>query len=111
MATGRQRGAKPVTARDWLFGSRPRRLVLRFVMKGRPPRRGWTKTEIADACDLSRNGGATAHIQGLVALGLLEERDGRYHRPQRETVLFRRVAKLIDELDDVPEVRIDDLSA
>jgi hypothetical protein len=111
MTTGRQRGAKPVTARDWLFGSRPRRLVLRFVMKGRPSRSGWTQTEIAHACGLSRHGGATAHIQGLVALGLLEECDGRYHRPKRQTALFRRVANLIDELDEVPEVRIDDLPA
>lgn len=109
MASGGQRGAKPVTARDWLFGSRPRRLVLRFVFDNTPPDKGWTKTEIAESCDLSKHGGAAGHIRGLVALDLLSEDEGRYWPGRIDSALFIRVAALVDELERVPDRRIDEL--
>ena len=107
MRAGPQRGAKPLTARDWLFGSRPRRLVLRFVLDNEPPKRGWTKTDIAEGCGLSRNGGAAKHIRGLVALDLLDEEDGRYRPGALDAALFARVAALVDELERVPDIAID----
>lgn len=109
MHVGGQRGAKALTARDWLFGSRPRRLVLRFVLDNEPPKEGWTKTDIAAGCGLSKNGGATDHIRGLVALDLLDEEDGRYRTGALDGALLARVAALVDELEHVPDVPIDEV--
>ena len=106
---GQIRGAKRLTARDWLFGSRPRRLVIRFILDNNPPDEGWTKTDIAVGCGLSVYGGATAHIEGLAALGLLKQRDGRYWGVSRDSTLFAAVADLVDKLEAVPEVSIDEL--
>jgi hypothetical protein len=107
--TGQRRGSKPLTARDWLFGSRPRRLVIRFVLDHDPPEQGWTKADIASACDLSVNGGASAHVEGLAALGILEEEEGRYFPAGVDNLLLARIADLVDELEAVPEIGIDKL--
>lgn len=106
---GQQRGAKALTARDWLFGSRPRRLVLRFILNNEPPAQGWTKTNIAIACGLSPHGGAAANVDGLVALGILKEIDHRYWPASIEQSLLSRVAALVEELESVPEVTIEEL--
>jgi hypothetical protein len=110
MSDGR-RGAKAVTARDWLFGSRPRRLILRFLLRNPAPPEGWTKAQIATACDLSANGGATHNVDGLVALGLLYEENGRYRPVGLEVALLARVAAVLDELESVPEIPIEALLA
>ena len=68
---GRTPGPKPLTSRDWLFGSRPRRLLIEHVLESTPPLDGWTKTALADAADVSRHGGIDAHVDGLRELGLL----------------------------------------
>jgi hypothetical protein len=110
MAIGRtRRGAKPLTARDWIFGSRPRRLVLRFVLRAEPADAGWTKSEIAERVGVSKNGGVDEHVDGLVALGLLLEQQGRYRAGDPTAALHTRVIKLIEELEHVPEQRIDEL--
>jgi hypothetical protein len=110
MSIGRtRRGPKPLTARDWLFGSRPRRLALRFVLHAEPPNAGWTKSEIAFESGVSKHGGVDEHVDGLVALGLLKERDGRYVPGNPAGVLHLRLLALIDELERVPEQRIDEL--
>lgn len=105
------RGAKPLTARDWLFGSRPRRLALRFVLRAQPSEGGWTKTEIAAQCGVSKNGGIDEHVAGLVALGLLDEHRGRYQPGDPAATLCARLLQVIDELEHVPEQRIDELLA
>jgi hypothetical protein len=64
MAGGGKRGVKPVTARDWLFGSRPRRLLLRFALSTEPPETGWTKTEIARNCEVGSHGVPTSTSEG-----------------------------------------------
>jgi hypothetical protein len=106
-----KRGAKPVSARDWLFGSRPRRLILRFLLHTPAPPEGWTKAQIAAACDLSPYGGATHNVAGLVALGLLCEEKGRYTPVGLEVSLLARVAAVLDELENVPDVSINALLA
>lgn len=111
MAGGGKRGAKLLTARDWIFGSRPRRLLLRFALSAQAPQAGWTKTEIARNCQVGAHGGADEHIEGLVALGLLIERGGRYWPISPTTALGERVSALVAALDAVPECRIDDLLA
>ena len=98
-----------MTARDWIFGSRPRRLILRFILDSDVPDEGWTKSDIARACGLSKNGGATAHVVGLAALGVLEERDGRYWPGGLDNSLVARVTELVQELEGVPDVTIDAL--
>ncbi len=109
MTVGQQRGPKPLTARDWIFGSRPRRLALHFVLNATPSKKGWSKSDIAESCGVSKNGGADDHIRGLVALGLLSEEGGRYWPGDPATALGGRVAELIDELERVPDQRIEKL--
>lgn len=109
MAAGQHRGAKPLTARDWIFGSRPRRLALHFVLNAIPSDAGWTKSDIAESCGVSKNGGADEHIRGFVALGLLRKQGGRYWPGATANGLGGRVAKLIDELEHVPDERIEEL--
>jgi hypothetical protein len=109
MTTGQHRGAKPLTARDWIFGSRPRRLALHFVLHATPSDAGWTKSAIAERCGVSKNGGADEHIRGFVALGLLSEHGGRYWPGDPASALGGRVAALIDELEHVPDRRIEEL--
>lgn len=109
MPSGGRRGAKPVTARDWIFGSRPRRLLLGFALSARAPKHGWTKAEIARNCGVGAHGGADEHINGLVALGLLTERDGRYWQARPTNKLARRMSALLKELDSIPECKIDEL--
>jgi hypothetical protein len=111
MSTGRRRGAKPLTARDWIFGSRPRRLALRYILNTTPPEKGWTKTEIAKGSEVSRHGGADEHIDGLIALGLLTERGGRYWPDDRDPLLRDRIAEVVQQLETVPERRIDEVLA
>ena len=111
MAVGRKRGVKPLMARDWIFGSRPRRLALRFVFSNQPPSGGWTKTDIAAGCGVSKHGGADEHIEGLLALGLLTVDGGRY-RPGSPTSSLRvHLSKLVAALEDVPDQRITELKA
>jgi hypothetical protein len=110
MATGRAlRGSKPLTARDWIFGSRPRRLALHFVLRVQPAEAGWTKSEIAEQCGVSKNGGVDEHIDGFLALGLLREHSGRYRPGDPAAALQARLLELIDELENVPERRIEEL--
>lgn len=108
---GQRRGAKALTARDWIFGSRPRRLILRFILDSEAPDEGWTKSDIALACGLSKYGGATPHVVGLAALGVLEERDGRYWPGRLDNSLVARVSDLVQELEGIPDVTIDALRA
>jgi hypothetical protein len=60
-------------------------------------------------CGLSKNGGATDHIRGLVALDLLDEEGGRYRTGALDGALLARVAALVDELERVPDVPIDEV--
>lgn len=108
MATGGKRGSKPVTARDWLFGSRPRRLALCFVLTQAPPTRGWTKSQIADAAEVSANGGVDEHVRGLVAIGLLKQHGRRYlPAATDDDGLAEHLIDVIRDLEHVPEVRVD----
>lgn len=109
MTTGGKRGAKQLTARDWLFGSRPRRLALALVLSRKTPAEGWTKTELAGHCEVGARGGVDEHVQGLVALGVLEKRGARYVPAMPRSMLGNRVARLLAEIERIPEVRIAEL--
>jgi hypothetical protein len=70
-----QRGAKPLSDRDWLFGSRPRRKLLEAVLTGSAPKTGWTRPELASMAGVVANGGVDAHVDGATRLGLLTVED------------------------------------
>jgi hypothetical protein len=102
------RGAKELTSRDWIFGSRPRRLVLQFVLANKPGPEGWTKTALAAQAEVHPKGGIDEHVRGLVALELLHESHGRYWPVQPSPALGRKLQGLLRELEQVPENRIAD---
>lgn len=90
------RGRKALTDRDWLFGSRPRRLALEALFAA--PDRSWSKAALARAADVSPHGGIDEHVAGLTRIGLLE-RDGRGFRladplPSYATSLGELLAEL-----------------
>jgi hypothetical protein len=107
MTDGGKRGPKALTARDWIFGSRPRRLILSFVLTAEPPAGGWSLTEIADAVRVDRHGGATGHVKGLLVLGLLVADGNRYRPGDREAPLAKQLLSVLGELERVPEARLD----
>ena len=100
MADGK-RGSEPLGREDWVFGSAPRRRLLRELLSGTGPREGWTKAGLARAVGLSPNGGVDEHVAGLAALGLLEERGGRWH-PHTDTRLARALGEVLRELERLP---------
>lgn len=71
------RGRKALSDRDWLFGSRPRRLALEALFAA--PGQQWSKAALARAAEVSPHGGIDEHVEGLTRIGLLE-RDGRGYR-------------------------------
>ena len=98
MADGK-RGPKPLGRRDWLFGSAPRRALLRAVLLGKAPVTGWTKADLARVADVHPKGGVDDHVAGLAALGLLARgADGRWH-PGERTALGIALRGVLSELD------------
>ncbi len=109
MSIGEQRGPKRLTARDWLFGSRPRRLALRFVLNTAAPEGGWSKADLAAHCQVSKYGGISGHVDGLVVLGLLEEVGDRFRPDQSRTKLRTHLNALLSELEAIPDERLEDV--
>ena len=73
--------------------------------------KGWSKAQIARASGVGEHGGADEHIDGLLALELLLERDGRYWLGQPCGELAGRIEALLGELERVPEQRVAELLA
>ena len=108
MSEGRKRGAKLVSPRDWVFGSRPRRLALRFVLDTETPEGGWSKSDLAKKAEVSPNGGIDEHVRGLVDLGILvatgpESGRVKYRRADPEAELAEALRLLLDALEDIPD--------
>lgn len=95
-----------LTSRDWIFGSRPRRLVLDFVLSNDPGEEGWTKAALADKAGVHRKGGVDEHVRGLVALDLLDEREGRFWPADPDGGLAEHLRRVLSVLEKVPENRI-----
>ena len=96
-----KRGRKPLGRQDWIFGSAPRRLLLRAVLREPPPDRGWTKAHLARAAGVSAHGGIDEHVAGLASLGLLDQREGRWF-PGRQARLARALDDVLRELETLP---------
>jgi hypothetical protein len=102
----RRRGAQPLSDRDWLFGSRPRRKLLEGVLLGRQPPDGWTRPELARVAGVVANGGADEHIAGLRRLRLLTvdtERGGVWRSSADDPALAAALRRLLLALGEVPE--------
>lgn len=110
MSSGVKRGAKSLTSRDWIFGSRPRRLVLSFVLGSKPTAGGWSKAALAREAGVHPKGGIDEHVRGLVALRLLRERDGRYWPIEPSPRLAVQLKRVLRELEELPEDRIEMLA-
>ena len=96
-----KRGRKPLGRQDWLFGSAPRRVLLREVLDTPVPDEGWTKADLARRAGLSTKGGVDEHVTGLAAIGLLQQRDGRWF-PRVQTPLARALREVLSELEALP---------
>ena len=96
-----KRGRKPLGRQDWLFGSAPRRVLLREVLAATPPDEGWTKADLARSAGLSPKGGVDEHVTGFASLGLLQQRGGRWF-PHADTRLARSLRVVLDELESLP---------
>jgi hypothetical protein len=104
--SGQNVGAQPVSDRDWVFGSRPRRLLLEGTLKGRVPAAGWSKTELAAIAGVSEHGGVDEHVAGLVAIGLLERRGRRLVLVSPRPGLAGALSSVVRELRHVPDERL-----
>jgi hypothetical protein len=105
---GQNSGPKPLSRRDWLFGSRPRRLLIEYTLSKTPPAGGWTKSALARACGTSVHGGVDGHVEGLHDLGLLvPSATGAWlpsSPPPRLATALVRVTRLLVPLPDVRSV-------
>jgi hypothetical protein len=98
-----KRGAKVVSDRDWLFGSRPRRLALEALL--RDPDRSWSKADLARAADVSPKGGIDEHLAGFVRIGLVEPRDRGYRLADPPPPFMPSLRRLLGELTALPDDR------
>jgi hypothetical protein len=98
--TGQKRGPKELAARDWVFGSRPRRLLVAKVVAANPPAAGWSKTDLAKIAGVSANGGVDDHVEALTLLGLLVAQDRRLYAPAELAEALEKLMKLLEPLSD-----------
>ena len=96
-----KRGRKPLARRDWIFGSAPRRALLRTVLSGPAPEEGWTKADLARAAGVSTKGGVDEHVAGFASIGLLHQRAGRWHA-RADTRLAAALRDVLRELEALP---------
>lgn len=99
--TGR-RGAKALTQRDWLFGSRPRRMALEALLS-EAPGEPWSKARLARAAGVSPNGGIDEHVAGFVSIGLLERRGRGYALADPPPAYLDSLSALLAELRELPD--------
>ncbi|HST40087.1 MAG TPA: hypothetical protein VLK58_11285 [Conexibacter sp.] len=96
-----RRGAKPLTRRDWLFGSRPRRMALEALLA--EPGEAWSKARLARAAGVSPHGGIDEQVDGFVRIGLIERRDGGYALADPPPAYAATLAALLRELERLPD--------
>lgn len=97
-----RRGAKPLTQRDWLFGSRPRRMALEALLSDEPGTR-WSKARLARAAGVSPHGGIDEHVDGFVRIGLLQRRDGGYALADPPPPYLASLGQLLAQLHELPD--------
>jgi hypothetical protein len=97
-----RRGAQPLTDRDWLFGSRPRRLALEALLAAGPTS-SWSKAALSREAGVSPHGGIDEHVEGFVRIGLLQARAGHYAISEPFPAFVASLADLLAELRGLPD--------
>jgi hypothetical protein len=101
-------GARALHLPDWPFGAVGRRLLLQALLIETPPKRGWTKSDLEARAEVG-NGGLDEVLAGALQLKLIEQRDGRWHRPEKLPPIARPLKALVEASADVPDTPIDPL--
>jgi hypothetical protein len=99
-----KRGAKSVSDRDWLFGSRPRRLALEALLRD-DPKRAWTKADLARAAGVSPKGGIDEHLAGFERIGLVVPRDRGYGLADPPPAFMPSLRQLLAQLAPLSDHR------
>ena len=98
------------TTRDWPFGSKTKRLLLRAVLRTPCPKDGWSATELAKlAGGASPHGTIDDHLAAMVHLKLLVKDGDRFKRRRPEPTVAQRLDSLLTSLDRLPNTTIDEL--
>jgi hypothetical protein len=101
-------GAREVHLCDWPFGSVGRRLLLRALLIDKQPKNGWTKAALEARADVG-SGGIDEVLAGALQLKLVEQREGRWHRPETLPSIARSLRALVIASADVPDKPIQPL--
>lgn len=99
--TEKRRGARPLEIRDWLFGSRGRRLLLEAVLLDDEPSAGWRKVDLERAAAVER-GGADRLLAGASSLGLLRWDGRRWRRGEPPPPLSGPLEQLVALSRELP---------
>lgn len=95
------RGRKPLSDRDWLFGSRPRRLALEALFAA--PGRDWSKAALAREAGVSPHGGIDEHVAGLTRIGLLAREGDAFRLAEPLPPYAASLGRLLSELQRVED--------
>jgi DNA-binding HxlR family transcriptional regulator len=98
-----ERGSKRLTDRDWLFGARPRRLVLETLLLHEPWKAEWTVDALCGLCEVGPRG-LDAHLRTLERLGLVSRERGRVAVCQPIPPLGADLKALLTRLRALPDV-------
>lgn len=94
------RGPKLVSDRDWIFGSRPRRLALATILAPGPASQEWSRSALADAAEVTLRG-IDGHLDGFCRLGLIEQTAAGYRRTSPMPPLAKDLRRVLSQLDAV----------
>lgn len=101
-------GARELHLPDWPFGAVGRRLLLEALLVDKQPKKGWTKGALEARAEVGA-GGLDELLAGALQLKLIEQRDGRWHRPDDLPPIARPLKALVKVSADVPDAEIEPL--
>lgn len=90
------------TAQDWFVGGRGKRLLLAALIS--EPGRAWTRAELARAAQIDPRGSYQRHVDVLLEVGLIVERDGRRLHLDEHHPLAPALAAFLQALDALGDV-------
>jgi hypothetical protein len=100
-------GRKPLTKRDWPFGARSRRELLKVVLSENAPPEGWTASELARAVHVSENGSLDPQLAGLCQWKILRrDRGGRFLQTEPMVELGLQLRTLLEVVEAEPDAKL-----
>src|SRR3954453_13913146 len=99
-------GARELQLPDWPFGAVGRRLLLEALLLDKQPQKGWTKGALESRAEVGA-GGLDEVLAGALQLKLIEQREGRWHRPKELPPIARPLKALVTASAKVPKEPID----